>query len=146
MGRESVQLIIRDIKPSTAQRYIYDKNKERFEQIKAGAPFSAEEQVMPARDDFAAVYNLMRSSLRIGVNTLTHKEIISRLAFSSPDKHIGYIKLKFIIMVLKELNLVALEEVEEEVYSFRISYSTAKTELDRSSWLRRLRSQLARNG
>ena len=144
-GRESVQIIVRDIKHTEKQQSKFAKERERFEEIKGGAPFSVAENIMPSREDFAAVYNLMRSSLRIGVDTLTHRDITSR--FSQPGTRIiGYIKLKIIIMVLKELNLVALEEISDEVYKFNIHYTTAKTELDKSTWLRRFRSQIARGG
>ena len=144
-GRENVQIIVRDIKHTENQQTVFKKERERFEEIKAGAPFSAAENIMPSREDFAAVYNLMRSSLRMGVNTLTHRDITSR--FSQPGARIiGYIKLKIIIMVLKELNLVSLEEISDEVYKFDMHYTTTKTELEKSTWLRRFRSQIARGG
>ncbi len=146
MGRESVQLIVRDIRPSASQRDSYLSERERFEQIKRGEPFSAADNVMPTRDDFVSVYNLMRSSLRSGVNVLSHRDITSKFGNLPEPKRIGYIKLKIIIMVLKELNLVSLEEISDEVYKFDIHYSTAKTDLEKSTWLRRLRSQMGRNG
>jgi single-stranded-DNA-specific exonuclease len=145
-GRESVQLIIRDIKTSKAQQDITRREHERFLEIKGGATFTASEDVMPTRDDFAAVYKLMLSSLRSGINTLSHREIISRLATPHGERSIGYIKLKIIVMVLKELNIVTLDEVSDEVYKFNIHYTTNKTDLDRSTLLRRLRQQIARNG
>jgi single-stranded-DNA-specific exonuclease len=145
MGRESVQLIIRDIKPSKQQWDNYLHERERFEEIKRGAPFSADDNIMPTRDDFVSVFNLMRTSLRGGVNTLSHRDISAKLSTGPEEKRIGYIKLKIIIMVLKELNLVFLDEISDEVYKFDIHYSSGKTELDKSTWLRRFRSQMARN-
>ena len=146
MGRESVQLIVRDIKPSRTQRESIKSERERFEEIKRGASFSASENIMPTREDFVSVYNLMRSSCRSGIKVLTHRDITSKFSSLPESKRIGYIKLKIIIMVLKELNLVSLEEISDEVYSFDIHYSTAKTDLEKSTWLRRFRSQMARNG
>ncbi|MBQ2875905.1 MAG: single-stranded-DNA-specific exonuclease RecJ [Clostridia bacterium] len=145
MGRESVQLIVRDIRPSKSMKERYASNRERFEQIKAGAPFSATENIMPTREDFIAVYNVMRSSLRAGVNVLTHRDITSKFNSLPEPKRIGYIKLKIIIMVLKELNLVSLDEISDEVYKFDIHYTTGKTDLEKSTWLRRFRSQMARS-
>ena len=144
-GRESVQLIVRDIRLSAEQQQEYNKQRQRFEEIKAGARFTSDENVMPTRDNFILVYNLMRSSLRTGINTLTHRDITSKLC-GAGERGIGYIKLKIIIMVLKELNLVSLDEISDEVYKFDIHYTTTKTELDKSTWLRRLRSQIVRNG
>ena len=144
MGRESVQLIVRDIRPSKIQRESYISDRERFEEIKRGAPFSAAENIMPTREDFVSVYNLFRTCCRSGVKVLTHKDITSRFSGLPEPKRIGYIKLKIIVMVLKELNLVSLEEISDEVYSFDIHYSTTKTDLEKSTWLRRFRSQMSR--
>ena len=58
--------------------------------------------------------------------------------------HAYYIKLKIIIMVFKELNLITIDDVAEETYKFKIYYSTTKTKLDKSTLLRRLRSQMIR--
>ena len=43
--------------------------------------------------------------------------------------------------MLKELNLIGIEESEEEIYRFTFRYSQ-KTNLEKSSILRRLRNQL----
>ena len=144
-GRRSVQLIIRDIKPSASQTASDVSDRERFEQIKGGAPINKGEDVIPSRDDFALVYKMFLSSLRSGVNTMSHREIMSRINHMHSAKRINYIKLKFIIMVMRELNIVFLEEPEDEVYVFNIHYTSNKTHLDKSNLLRKLRSQLPRN-
>ena len=144
-GRRSVQLIIRDIKPSASQTASDVSDRERFEQIKGGAPINKGEDIIPSRDDFALVYKMFLSSLRSGVNTMSHREIMSRINHMHSAKRINYIKLKFIIMVMRELNIVFLEEPEDEVYVFNIHYTSNKTHLDKSNLLRKLRSQLPRN-
>ncbi len=143
-GRESVQLIIRDIKPSRQQRLREDGERARFEEIRCGAGFDAEENVLPTRDDVAAVYRLMLTSLRSGVDVLSHRDILAKLASPQSQINIGYIKLKFIIMIFKELNIVAIDEPASEVYKFMIHYSSTKTELEKSNILRKLRSQMGR--
>ena len=40
-----------------------------------------------------------------------------------------------------KVNIMGIEEVDRDVYSFRISYRTTKAELEKSTLLRRLRSQ-----
>ena len=144
-GRRSVQLIIRDIKPSASQAASDVTDRERFEQIKSGAPIAKSEDVIPSRDDFAMVYKLFLSSLRSGINTMTHREIMSKINHMHSAKKLNYIKLKFIIMIMKELNIVFLEEPEDEVYVYNIHYTSNKTHLDKSNLLRKLRSQLPRN-
>lgn len=143
-GRESLQLIIKDIKISKSQQTAELGQREKFEKIKAGASFAAEENLLPTREDFAAVYKLMLSSLRSGTNALSHKDILAKLATPQANQRIGYVKLKIIIMVLKELNIVYIEDIADEVYKFNIHYTTSKTDLEKSTLLRKLRSQMGR--
>ena len=143
-GRENVQLIVRDLKPSVQEAEETRALRERFEEIKNGAPFTAEENVLPSRDDFAAVYRFMLATLRSGSDTLTHRKIISKFRNSDDGVEIGYVKLKIIVMIMKELNIANIEDVSDEVYRFNIQYKTTKTELEKSTLLRRLRSQLIR--
>lgn len=145
-GRESAQITIRDIKPSITQKERYRSEQTRFEEIRNGASFNAEENILPDREDFTAVYRLIQGLVRSGVDTLKHRDIISRLKSSDPNVNISYIKLKFIIMIFKELNILSIEEISQETYKFKIYYSTTKKKLDKSNLLRRLRSQLIRNG
>lgn len=139
-GRKSVQLIVRDIRLSVEKQAERDRDAERFVEIWNGASFSAEEDILPSRDDFAAVYTLVRRSVRAGADTLTHRAILSQL--SGYAGHIGYIKLKLIIRILQEVNLLGIEEVGEEIYRFHLQYTKTKTDLEKSNLLRRLRSQL----
>ena len=143
-GRSNVQLIIRDIKPSRQQQMLEDVERARFEEIRSGASYDANENILPSRDDFGAVYKLMLNSLRCGTDTLSHKDILAKLANPQCGVGIGYIKLKFIIMIFNELNIVSIDEIDNEVYKFNIHYSSSKTELDKSNLLRRLRSQMTR--
>lgn len=145
-GRESVQLIVRDIKHSVSEKAKYESDRARFEEIRNGAPFTAEENILPDREDFAAVYRLIQSSVRAGVDRLSHRDIVSRLRVSEEGSGIGYIKLKIIIMVFTELNIVGIENLPNESYKFKLHYSTTKAKLERSTLLRRLRSQMVRKG
>ena len=72
---------------------------------------------------------------------MTHRELLAKLPHPSKDGAIGYVKLKVIIKVLTELNIVGIEEPTEEVYTFHIRYHAGKTDLERSGLLRRLRAQ-----
>ena len=142
--RESVQLIVRDVKPSKSQEEIFAAERKRFDEIRGGARFTESEGVLPTREDFAAVYKFMLASQRAGHTTLSHRDITSRFTGEGDTRTIGYTKLKVIIMVFKELNLVSIEETSDEIYSFDIHYTSSKTELEKSTLLRRLRQQLIR--
>ena len=78
--------------------------------------------------------------MRAGCEELTHRAILSQLAGYAG--HIGYVKLKLIIRILQELNLLGIEEIEEEVYRFHLQFTQTKTDLEKSNLLRRLRSQM----
>jgi hypothetical protein len=56
-------------------------------------------------------------------------------------RDMGYIKLKMIIRIFQELNLLGIEEISEEQYRFCLVFTPGKTDLEKSNILRRLRSQ-----
>ncbi len=143
LGRKSTQLIIKDIKTLSDKSEAEAIERERFEDIWNGATFSDDENVLPTRDDFVQIYKFVTASCRAGVNIFSHKDMILKLSKYSEGNNIGYIKLKIIIKVLQELNLMGIEEIGEEVYRFTIKFSS-KTNLDKSTLLRRLRNQQKR--
>lgn len=141
MGRRSVQLIVKDIRPSEKQTVMNDGERARFARIWGGEAFGADEDILPDRNDFAAVYRLILASSRMGIDTLSHREICAKACAGGEGRKISYIKLKIIIKVLTELNVVGIEEKKDEVYTFRLHYSSGKADLEKSSLLRRLRAQ-----
>ena len=146
LGRRTVQIIVRDIRPSERQIRADRRERERFSEIWSGEPFSEDENVLPTHDDFAAVYRLILASVRSGVDVLSHKEILSGLPAYTKGAPIGYIKLKVIMKIFHEMNIMNIEEREEEVYRFRVQYTTGKTDLEKSGLLRRLRAQQRSSG
>ncbi len=145
MGRRSVQLIVKDVKLSDDNKDYYDALRKRYYEIQKGDSFSDEENVLPTREDFAKLYRFILASLRQGNSTFTHRELISELSKIHDDREIGFIKLKFMIKVFTELNIVGIDEEEEEIYTFKISYSSSKTDLEKSNLLRKLRQQKRKN-
>ena len=143
-GRENLQVIVRDLKISEEQKNTARLEEERFLEIWRGASYSADENVLPSREDFVMLYKLFANSFRQGIDTLSHREIIAKLNSDNPTLSMNYIKLKFIVMVLKELNIVNIEDISDELYKFSVHYTTQKTMLDKSTLLRKLRSQMSR--
>jgi single-stranded-DNA-specific exonuclease len=137
---KSVQLIIQDIKMSDEYEKKCMDIKLRYEQITAGAPFDSEEDILPNRDDFAAVYTTIRREFRLGHDTLTTDVLISLLnKLDRPE--INYIKLKFIIKILNELKICGVESTGTDRYKFDVYFSASKTNIEKSSILKMLRSQ-----
>lgn len=143
LGRKSAQLIIKDIKTLSDKNESDLIDRERFDDIWNGASFSDEENVLPTRDDFVLIYKFVSTSCRAGCNMFSHKDLMIKLSKYSEGRNIGYIKLKIIIKVLQELNLMGIEEISDEVYRFTIKFSP-KTNLEKSSLLRRLKNQQRR--
>ncbi len=139
-GRRSVQLIVRDVRLSEHAGVAEQRERTRFADIWNGAAFT-DTDVIPCRDDFAAVYTLVRKNVRMGVEEISHRALLAKLRSTVGAGKIGYVKLKLIIRVLQELNLLGIEEVSEEYYHFRLNFSDKKTDLEKSNLLRRLRTQ-----
>ena len=84
----------------------------------------------------------MQNSLHAGIDTFTHKDLLTKFSGNNLSREIGYVKLKFMIMVFKEMNLLQIDEFENEKYRFKLQYSTTKKNLNKSSILKKLRSQM----
>lgn len=137
---KSVQLIVQDIRLSEEYEKKCIDSKLRYEQISAGEMFDMEEDIIPNRDDFAAVYTTIRREFRLGHETLTSDMLLSLL--NKPDKpHINYIKLQFIIKILNELRICGVECTGKDRYKFDVYFSASKTNIEKSSILKMLRSQ-----
>lgn len=145
MGRRSVQLIVKDVKLSCDNKDYFDNLRQRYVEIQGGASFFDNENVLPSREDFAKLYRFLSASLRQGNDRFSHRELISELSKIRDGREIGFIKLKFMIKVFTELNIIGIEEQEEENYKFKISYLGSKTDLEKSNLLRKLRQQKRKN-
>ena len=141
MGRKSVQLIIKDIRTSSVQHSKNVSEQQRFSEIWAGATFNKSECILPDREDFACVYRYISNSIRGGNDTLTIRDIQYGISKSHETRNIGYIKLRIIIKIFQELNLIGIEEIQDEKFIFKVHYSASKTDLEKSSLLRRIRTQ-----
>jgi single-stranded-DNA-specific exonuclease len=138
--RKSVQLIVRDLKP---QESFSDLSmRERYERIRRGESFKAEDGILPSREDFVYTYKYILQAQHNGITEFTHNDLVNKLSFGFDSREIGYIKLKFIILIFKELNLVNIEDIDTDKYRFTIHYSTTKKDLEKSNILKKLRSQI----
>ena len=142
LGRKSVQIIVKDIRLSDSNISEMSKEKNRFKEIWSGASYYPSENILPIRDDFVKVYQFLQISCKKGNTKYSLSNLCSRLIkiFDNDASKIGYVKLKYIIMVLNELNILTVEETEEDVYSFKINVAR-NTSIEKSNILRKLRSQ-----
>ena len=144
-GERSLQMIVQDIRPAISYADEQSALRERYEQLRSGATYDeAEEQyIVPTREDFATVYTYLRHESRQGNHVMPEKALLAALEHEAQGK-INYIKLKFILRVLEELNICGITELEHGFYMFDVYFTASKTSIDKSSILRKLKSQCRR--
>ncbi len=136
----SAQMILHDIRLCQAYDGKLDEEKDRYEQIRVGGGYRLEECVLPTRDDFARVYTALRREFRSGNTVLDIKSIL-KLINSPAYERIGYVKLKYILRILNELSICVVEEEGDDLYRFNIFFNANKTNIEKSSILKKLKSQ-----
>ena len=152
----SLQLILQDVRESESYRDICEKQRERFEEIENGGEIYDSEEVVPTREDIARVYTLLRHDVRMGSHTFSQKDLLSRVNADadrfrtveddrSTDR-IGYVKMKFILRILGELNICSVDEPGDGIYVIDVNFGAPKTSIESSSLLHRLRAQRQHGG
>ena len=136
-GKRSVQLTVRDLRSAEKERRESEAEEKRFHEIMSGDGFAPEEEVVPDRDDFAAVYTVIRRLVRGGNDTFSTRSMHAQLSAAGYD--IGYIKLRFVFSIFREMNILGIEEISPDTYRFRLKFSTSKADLEKSNILHQLR-------
>ncbi len=139
----SLQMIVQDMHHAEEHEVVYQQNIARYEEIRAGATYDAGECVLPDREDIAAVYTALRREYRAGHTMFTMRRILTLLE-SVGVSEINYIKLKFIIRIMQELQICEVTEPDTDHYMFEFGYRAEKTNIERSSILHKLKTQQRR--
>ena len=139
----SVQLVVQDFKPSAAHEAAFALERERYLAVRGGDAFDEAEGFLPERPDFAHVYTVLRREFRNGRARFTERELLSLLNVGAP-RPINYVCLKYMLEVFHELRICGVEEVEEGVYLFDVYFNASKTNIEKSSILKKLKSQCRR--
>ena len=142
-GVRSVQLLVQYMRPSTSMENKRTEEKQRYSQIKSGDTFVSDENIVPSRNDFARVYTALRREFRADNDTLDVPSI-QRAVNASSEEAINYVKIKFILEILNELNICEVVEVSDDVYRFNIFFNANKTNIEKSSILKKLKGQCQR--
>ena len=139
----SLQLLVQDARVSPDYEEAYERARRRYEEIRRGDVIDPSEDAIPEREDMAAVFTLLRREHRAGCSTFSMRRLLGMLR--DGERPINYIKLKNILRILQELCLCEVTEPAEDRYVFDFYTKTEKTSIEKSSILRRLRTQLRRN-
>lgn len=132
-GYRSVQLIVRETRYAESVVHKIEQERARYCEIMTGADFSEKENIIPSRDEFAAVYK----ALKFGESGVISE---SRLALLVGEG-INRIKLLVILDVLGEMGLCEIKRNTDELIEYRINTVVAKVNLDEAPIMIRLRSQ-----
>lgn len=137
----SVQMILQDARVAEVFTTALRQQKQRYEDIRAGGEFRLAEDVLPDRDDFARVYKILRREFRAG-NCIINQRDLMRLINGAPDAlPMNYIKLKYILRIMNELKICEVVELDRDIYRYQICFNASKTSIDKSSILKKLKSQ-----
>ena len=137
---ESVQMIIQDIRLSEDYISYFKNENELFHAVRAGGKYSEAEDIVPARDDFAVVYSMLRQEFRAGNDMMTEVEIYHKLS-AIKGVNIRLAKLKIILEVLNELKICTVEEITPGIYQYDIYFNAEKTSIEKSSILKKIKNQ-----
>jgi len=139
-----VQLIVRDMNYSEKQLSEMEKNRSAYTEIKDGRRFKNNANIVPTREDFAAVYLYLKNEIRLGNDVKSLHSIECRMK----EKGISYTKLRFIIDIFNETNIIGAEKLTDDeidgktdMYKFKLSFNKNKVNLEKSSILKILKSR-----
>lgn len=138
-GLSSLQISLKDVKISERIVHFEAVNEEIFQSVRNGESALDYDYIIPSRDEFGAVYQYLQSSARLGKSVYRISKLLLDMTSGKQPSGLNYIKLKTIIKVFIELNIINIEEIDEHSFSFRFSYTKNKTNLDKSSILRKLK-------
>ena len=139
-GISSAQVSIKDIKPSERTAHYEHVNESVYEGVKCGESELDSEYIVPNRDDFGEVYNFLISGARLGKETFRYSRLLNDIIRHNSASNMNYVKLKYIIEVFGELDIVSIEKIDKFSFAFHMPPQRSKKNLDNSSILNKLKS------
>lgn len=139
---ESVQMILQDVKLSDNYISYFKDETALYQSFNMGESIDSDD-IIPIREDFVTVYTLLRKEFRTGNDMMTETEIYHMLA-AQKSPHIRLAKLKIILDILNELKICTVREVSPGIYQYDIYFNSEKTNIEKSSILKKLKNQCIR--
>ncbi len=140
----TLQMLLQDIRFNAAANVAYEEERARYEEIRAGSDYAESENILPTRDDMALFYTVLRREFRAGHSVFPMRRILG-LMKENGARTLTYAKAKFILRIMQELQICGITEVCDDRYLFEFYFHTTKTNIEKSSILHRLKSQMRRN-
>lgn len=139
-GNTSLQISIKDICVSERSRMLQEQNEQMYLDAKEGKSQLGAENIIPEREDFAVVYNHLLGCARCGQENYSFYRLLTDISRSGKGANLNYVKIKMIIKVFRELNIISINEIDHVNFSFKFSFTKNKTSLDKSNILKKLKS------
>ena len=141
---KSVQLIIEDARVANTFTLYIDEQIKRYEEIRSGERFEESEDIVPTREDFVKVYTVLRREFRNG-NTVYDEISLFKVLNSTEKTNINYVKLRYILRILNEMKICNVESLDENIFRFDVPFNSSKTNIEKSSILKKLKGQCNRH-
>ena len=137
----SIQMVLQDAR--LAESFVAEeaRQKNRYFEISEGGEFDLSEDVIPSREDCARVYKTLRREFRHENSVIDLRTLLKLVNSDQTEKTINYIKLKYILRIFNELRICEAEELQNDIYRFSIFFNASKTSIDKSSILKKIKSQ-----
>lgn len=140
-GTASLQMIVQDVRVSPEFEKGYAKQIKRYEEIRNGDRFDENENIIPTREDFVPLYKFLKKEFYNGHTLFSMRRLLGS-APTLAGRKLNYIKLKFMVRIMQELQLCEISEPVEDHYLFEFRFQTEKTNIEKSSILKKLKTQL----
>ena len=140
-GTTSLQMIVQDARVSLEFEKAYERQVKRYEEIRNGDKFDEKENVIPAREDFVPLYKFLKKEFYNGRTLFSMRRLLGSVP-TTADRRLNYIKLKFMVRIMQELQLCEICEPVADSYLFEFRFQTEKTNIEKSSILKKLKTQL----
>ena len=149
-GTESLQVNIKDIRLSQKSRELESAWEKKYLDAKIGNTVLCADEVIPSREEAGYVYQFLQTSARYGTDKYRYLKLVNDLQSRGryPEgvdpARLNYVKLKTIIMVFRELNIISIDEIDDFSFEFKFSGAKSKTSLDKSNILKKLKYTYAK--
>lgn len=131
-GQRNVSVIVKDIKPSALNTEEFLQSQRNYEDFRLGLTLTKSQlaDLLPSRDDFAALYVFLRKAggYAYPIETLVHKL----------DYKLSIGKIRIILDAMSELSLVAVSEGVNSA-QIRVSQVSQKVDLNSAETVIKLR-------
>ena len=136
----SEQLTVRDARIAKSCTDVIKHEHKRYDEVRAGGQHRGEENFVPSREDCAIVYTYLRREYRNG-QCRCDLDFTLKLINQECGGKMNYVKLKYIFEILNELKICDVREIRKDEYVYEVNFQANKTSIDKSSILKKLKSQ-----